>query len=77
MKGEEMKINKEQLERLASLPDDKLWEEIVNMGKKYGIKMPSATPAHSELEKLRATVRGSRLNVAEAMRILGSYRKGG
>ena len=72
-----MKVNKEQLEKLASLPDDKLWEEIVNMGKRYGISMPTATPAHSELERLRATVKGSRLNVAEAMRILSSYRKGG
>ena len=72
-----MKIDKAQLEAIAALPDDKLWAEIVRMGESYGINMPKATPPHDQLEKLRSTVNGTRLNIGEAVRILTEYKKGG
>jgi hypothetical protein len=72
-----MKVNKDQLKKLAELPDDKLWAEIVRMGESYGINMPKATPPHDQLEKLRSTVSGTRLNIGEAVKILTEYKKGG
>lgn len=72
-----MKFNKEQLDALIALPDDALWAEIVKMAKSYGFTMPEKTPEHSELEKLRATVKGTNVNVAAALRLLNSYRNRG
>ena len=43
----------------------------------YGINMPKATPPHDQLEKLRSTVNGTRLNIGEAVKILTEYKKGG
>ena len=71
-----MKINKEKLEALAALPDDMLWKEIVNAAATYGFAMPKETPPHEKLEQLRDAVRGQRVNTAEALKILNSYRKG-
>ena len=72
-----MKFNKEQLDALIALPDDALWAEIVRMAKSYGFSMPERVPDHGELEKLRDTVRGSKINTTEALRILNNYRKKG
>ena len=71
-----MKFNKEQLDALVALPDDALWKEIVNMAKKFGYTLPEATPSHSELEKLRSAVNGSKINVAEALKVLKSCQSG-
>lgn len=70
-----MKFNKEQLDALIAMPDDKLWSEIVRMAEGYGFSMPKETPPHAELERLRDTVRGSKINAGEAMRLLNNYRK--
>ena len=70
-----MKFNKEQLDALIALPDDKLWGEIVIMARGYGFTLPEKTPDHAELEKLRDTVRGSKINATEALRLLNNYRK--
>lgn len=72
-----MKFNKEQLDALIALPDDVLWSEIVKMAKGYGFSLPEKTPEHSELEKLRDTVRGKKINVSDALRMLNEYRKKG
>lgn len=71
-----MKINKEKLEALAALPDDMLWAEIVKAASAYGFAMPKETPPHEKLEALRDSVRGQRINTAEALKILNNYRKG-
>ena len=71
-----MRINKEQLENLAKLPDDKLWAEIVKVGRAHGFSLPEATPPHSDLERLRGAVTGAKLNLGDAMRVLNSYKKG-
>lgn len=72
-----MKFNKEQLDALIALPDDRLWAEIVRMARSYGFSLPDATPSHDELEKLRGTVRGANINAAEALRLLNDYRRRG
>ena len=72
-----MKINKEKLEALARLPDDKLWEEIVSAAAGYGVKLPTKVPPKETLENLRSTVLGGKLNVGDAVKILNKYRKEG
>ena len=72
-----MKFNKEQLDALINLPDDALWAEIVRMAHNYGFTLPEKVPEHSELEKLRNTARGAKVNVTEALRMLNDYRKKG
>lgn len=70
-----MKLDKDKLNELVSLPDDELWQKVVEIGRTHGFIMPSKTPQHSELEKLRSIARdGSKLNVNLAMRMLSKYR---
>ncbi len=69
-----MRFDRSQLEALAALPDDRLWEEVVKMAANYGFSLPKETPAHSDLEKLRDAALGSRINLSEAMRMLNQYK---
>lgn len=71
-----MKLNKEELERIAALNDDELWRTVVTMASSYGFKLPEKTPEHCELDRLRSAVNGSKLNLTEAIRLLNSYKKG-
>ena len=71
-----MKIDKEKLDKLLSLPDDKLWAEIVKVGGKYGFTLPKDPPPKEQIDRLRSTVKGEKVNAQEAIRILGSIRKG-
>lgn len=72
-----MKIDKEKLDALIAMPDDKLWAEIRSIALSHGIKLPEKTPAHSEMEKMRAAANsGARLNLAQAVRLINDYRKG-
>lgn len=71
-----MKIDRTELMRLAALPDDVLWQEIVKIASGYGISLPSVTPPHNEMQKLRDAVSGAKINVYDAMRLLNTYRKG-
>ena len=70
-----MKFDKDKLNELVALPDDELWKTVVEIGKSHGFTMPTKTPEHSELEKLRSIARdGSKMNVGLAMKILSKYR---
>ena len=69
-----MRFDRSQLEALAALPDDKLWEEVVKMASAYGFSLPNETPAHSDMQKLRDTALGSKINLSEAMRLLNRYK---
>ena len=71
-----MKLNKDEMKRISSLPDDALWAEIKQMGAAYGFKLPQNAPPHEDLQKLRAAIGGTRLNVADALRVLNGYKKG-
>ena len=70
-----MKIDKQRIAELSSLPDEKLWAEIVNIGASHGCNMPRAVPPHAELEKLRAAVSGEKMKLGEAMKILQGLRR--
>lgn len=70
-----MKLDREKLNELVSLPDDELWKKVIEIGKGHGFVLPTKTPPHAELEKLRSIAReGSKMNVASALKILAKYR---
>ena len=70
-----MKFDKDKLNELVSLPDDELWKRVVEIGKSHGFVLPTKTPEHQELEKLRSIARdGSKINVALAMKMLSKYK---
>ena len=70
-----MKLDKDKLNELVSLPDDELWKRVTEIAKGYGFSLPSKTPEHTELEKLRSIVGdGSKMNIAGAFKILSKYK---
>ena len=70
-----MKLDRNKLNEFVSLPDDELWKKVVEIGKTHGFVLPSKTPDHNELEKLRAIARdGAKMNVASALKLLSKYR---
>jgi len=71
-----MKIDKEKLAGLLALSDDALWAELVRLAKGYGFALPDKTPPKAQLDRLRNTAAGDKINAVEAMKILGSIRKG-
>ncbi len=71
-----MKIDQKKLEALLALDDNALWCEIVTVAKSRGFILPEKTPPHEELEKLRSTVNGGKLNISSALKIIDRYRKG-
>lgn len=71
-----MRFDKAQIEAIAALPDEELWSTVVNLAKGYGFNLPTKTPPHEELEKLRGAVNSPKINVSDAMRLLNQYKKG-
>ena len=71
-----MKINREKLDQLMSMNDEKLWEEIRKIAGAHGISLPTGAPPHAELEKMRAAVSKDKLSLGEAARIINSYKRG-
>ena len=70
-----MKLDRNKLNDLVSLPDDELWKKVVEIGKMHGFTLPTKTPDHNELEKLRSIARdGAKMNVASALKLLSKYR---
>lgn len=70
-----MRFDREKLEALASLPDDKLWAEVVRIAESYGYALPKQTPPHEDLEKMRAAARAEKINISEALRMVNQYKK--
>ena len=74
-KVERVKVDKEKLNRLLSLPDEELWRELVRIGGSYGFRLPDKTPPQDQLTRLRQTVKGDRINAHDALKMLNSIRK--
>ena len=70
-----MKIDREKLDALATLPDEKLWAEVVKIAAMYGYSLPKETPSHADLEKMRGAVRSDKINMSEALRLVNQYKK--
>ncbi len=72
-----MKFDKGKLKELCAMDDTSLWCEVRKIAASYGLKLPEATPAHSEMERMRAAVNGGeKINFPEAMKIINEYRRG-
>ena len=70
-----MTFNKEKLEALAALPDDQLWAEVTKIADSFGYTLPNTPPPHSELEKMRNAVKGDKINLTEAMRVVNRLKR--
>ena len=70
-----MRFDREKLEALASLPDDKLWAEVVRIADSYGYSLPRETPSHTDLEKMRSAARTEKINLSDAVRLLNQYKR--
>lgn len=69
-----MRFDRSKLEEMAAQPDDKLWAQIVQIAGSYGFKLPDKTPSHEEMQKLREMALGSKINMADAMRLVNQYK---
>lgn len=71
-----MKVNKEQMQKLASKPDDELWAEIVSMAKSHGYTLPEDAPKSEDIQKIRRAMLGvEKISLTDAAKILSSYKK--
>ncbi len=71
-----MKVNKNDLQKLASKNDSELWEEIRAIASKHGYTLPTGMPTHTDMEKIRAAMLGiEKINLTEAMRIINTCKK--
>ena len=74
----DMKINKEQMMKLAAKSDAELWAEILAIAKSHGYDLQQAPPKSEELERIRRALRGAeKITLSEAARIMNSYKKRG
>ena len=71
-----MKVNKEQMRKLAEKTDSELWAEIQSLAKSHGYTLPSAIPKHEDIEKIRRALLGvEKISLTEAARIMNNYKK--
>ena len=71
-----MKFDRNKLDALMKLSDDDLWAEIVRVGASKGFNLPTGTPPHAELEKLRGIATGGKISMSEAMMLINKYKRG-
>ena len=73
-----MKVNKEQMKKLAEKSDPELWAEIIALAKSHGYTLPEAMPKHEDIERIRRALLGvEKISLAEAAKIINSYKKKG
>ena len=73
-----MKIDKEELKRLAQKSDAELWAAICAIAASHGFKLPEKTPEKAEMEKIRTALLGAeKLNIMDAAKLIREYRKKG
>ena len=70
-----MKIDKERLDRMLSMSDDELWCEIRGICERVRISVPTKTPPHDKLDRLREVARSGKISFSDAMRMLADYKK--
>ena len=71
-----MRINKEEMAKLAEKNDEELWREIQAIAKKYGYALPSGVPPKESMAKIRSTLLGAeKLSLGDAAKILSAYKR--
>lgn len=73
-----MKLNKEELKRIADLPDSTMWQGICAIARSNGYNLTAKQPTHQELEKIREILRGEvKIGMLDAMRMINTYKEKG
>lgn len=73
-----MKINTEKLSKFAELDDASLWSAMLGMAEAHGHKLNAPMPPHEDMNRIRRILRGEeKIGMAEAIKVLNSYKKGG
>ena len=72
-----MRINRDQLNALLALPDDKLWAEVVRLGGGYGFKLPTEPPPKDQMARLREAANADKIKMSDAIKLLNEYRSEG
>ena len=58
------------------MSDEMLWKTVREIATSHGYSLPERAPSHSEMEKLRAAMRGGdKINIADAVKLLKNYKK--
>ncbi len=71
-----MRVNKEELKRLAEKSDEELWRSICEIGRSHGLTLPDKAPDKAELERVRRAMLGiEKISLTEAMKIVNKYKK--
>ena len=71
-----MKVNKEQMKRLAEKSDKELWEEIIAIAKRHGYTLSEKPPSHEDIERIRRALLGAeKISLSEATKIMNNYKK--
>ncbi len=72
-----MKLDKEKVNSIVSLPDEEMWRQISELARSYGFELPKKTPPHGELEKIRALASSNRVSLADAMKLMNTLKRSG
>lgn len=68
-----MKIDKRTVDKIAGMPDDRLWKMILSLGASKGIDLSSIKVSSTELDKIRtAMTQMTDEDIVRAMEILES-----
>ena len=71
-----MRINKEEMKKLAQKPDADLWAEIQALAKNHGYTIPASQPRHEDVEKIRRALLGiEKISLTDAAKIMKNYNK--
>jgi hypothetical protein len=71
-----MKVNKEEVKKLAEKSDRELWESIREMARSKGYNLPDAVPSHDDIEKIRRAMLGfERISLKDASKIMQNFKK--
>lgn len=70
-----MKLNQEEMKRLASLDDAALWNTIKSVAAEHGYNL-TKKPSNEDLMRVRGVLRGDeKLSLSEATRLIKKYKK--
>ena len=70
-----MRVNKEELKKMAEKSDEELWASIKEIAKSHGFNLPEETPKKENLEKIRGVLSGNeKFNLSDATKIINSYK---
>ena len=71
-----MRIDKEEMKRLAEKSDAELWAEIQALAKNHGYNIPASMPKHEDIEKVRRALLGvEKIKLSDAAKIMKGYNK--